>query len=312
MRQAAIIGGGLIGRSWAIVFARAGWQVNLYDPDPQIRDTVHDRMGTSLAQLQAHNLIGDPADILQRITSFSDPGFCVEGVEIVQENGPEKIDIKQAIFAELDAAADPETIIASSSSYIPVSKVAETVEHRERCLVGHPVNPPHLAPVVEICGAPWTSDESLSKARSIYTAVGQSPVTVNSEINGFVLNRLQAAVMSEAFRLVGDGIVSPDDLDTTIRDGLGLRWSFIGPFETIELNAPEGIADYCKRYGASMASLAEDPAKENVWEDENVQKVLAACGIRPDKDALLKKSQWRDDRLTALQAHKKSQPEAPS
>jgi 3-hydroxyacyl-CoA dehydrogenase len=132
---------------------------------------------------------------------------------------------------------------------------------------------------------------------------------VNREVEGFVLNRLQGALLAEAFRLVGEGVVSPHDLDKTLKDGLGLRWSFIGPFETIELNAPGGIADYCNRYTGFYRSLSADPAKPEVWNEDNVGRILEAWGGTPSADTLAYRSIWRDKRLAALKAHKKSQPE---
>ena len=159
----------------------------------------------------------------------------------MQENGPETAAAKRAIFADLDGAAPPAAILASSTSFIPASQFSEGLPGRARCLVGHPVNPPHLVPVVELCGAPWTAPETIARARTLYESARQAPITVNREIFGFVLNRLQGVLLAEAFRLVGEGVVSPQDLDVTLKDGLGLRWSFMGPFETIELNAPGGI-----------------------------------------------------------------------
>lgn len=181
---------------------------------------------------------------------------------------------------------------------------------RARCLIGHPVNPPHLVPVVEVCGAPWTSPEAVTRARDIYHGVGQVPVTVNREIEGFVLNRLQAVVLTEALRLVADGVISPQDLDHTMKDGLGLRWSFMGPFETIELNAPGGIADYAERYGPTFARIAADVPDAGVWTPAKIASLVAAWG-KPDAASLKAKIDWRDKTLAALMAHKQSQEKPP-
>src|SRR5207253_9790700 len=144
----------------------------------------------------------------------------------------------------------------SSTSGIVASRFTEELAGRHRCLVAHPVNPPHLVPLVELVASPWTASAIVTQAKAIYESVGQVPIIVKREIEGFILNRLQAVLLSEAFRLVSDGYVTPQDLDKTLKHGLGLRWSFMGPFETIELNAPEGIADYCRRYGASLSALS--------------------------------------------------------
>jgi 3-hydroxyacyl-CoA dehydrogenase len=173
--------------------------------------------------------------------------------------------------------------------------------------VAHPVNPPHLVPLVELCGAPWTDPQVVARARAIYEAVGQVPINVNREIEGFVLNRLQGALLAEAFRLVGEGVVSPQDCDRTVKDGLGLRWSFLGPFGTIELNAPGGIPDYCERYTGFYRRLSADPASPEVWDKANTERIVAAWGATPAPDKHAAKSRWRDRRLAALRAHKASQ-----
>src|SRR5262249_20259952 len=158
--------------------------------------------------------------------------------------------------AELDRLAAPDAILASSTSTIVASRFTEKLKGRSRCLVAHPVNPPHLVPLVELVGAPWTSPKVIAKAKALYQAVGQVAIVVKKEVDGFILNRLQAVLLAEAFRLVEGGYVTPQDLDKTLKDGLGLRWSFMGPFETIELNAPGGIPDYCGRYGGPLSALA--------------------------------------------------------
>ena len=186
----------------------------------------------------------------------------MQGTELVIESGPERVEVKIDLFARLDAAAPAGAILASSSSAIVASRFTEKLKGRHRCLVAHPVNPPHVVPIVELSGAPWTSPETVERARAIYGSVGQVPIVVKKEIDGFILNRMQAVLLSEAMRLVGEGYVSAEDLDKTIRDGLGLRWSFMGPFETIELNAPGGIPDYCARFGAcSRARLQAGDAR---------------------------------------------------
>jgi 3-hydroxyacyl-CoA dehydrogenase len=165
-------------------------------------------------------------------------------------------------------------------------------------------------PVVEICGAPWTSKDAIEQARSVYESIGQTPVTVNREIEGFVLNRLQSVVLAEALRLVAEGVVSPQDLDHTMKDGLGLRWAFMGPLETIELNAPDGMADYLRRYGSAFGRIASTPADPTVWEQPNVERLVAAWG-KPGREALKEKMDWRDATLAALVAHKKTNARPP-
>ncbi len=221
MPTVAIVGAGLIGRSWAVVFARSGFAVRLTDIHHAALDAAPGHIAEALRQLETHGLVADIPAILARIRTCPTLAEAVEGVDLVQENGPETVEAKRALFAELDALCGPDTILASSTSAIVASLFTEGLAGRARCLVGHPVNPPHLVPVVELCGAPWTDPAVIERARALYEAAGQAPVTVNREVEGFVLNRLQGALLSEAFRLVAEGVVSPADLDRTVAEGLG-------------------------------------------------------------------------------------------
>jgi 3-hydroxyacyl-CoA dehydrogenase len=232
---------------------------------------------------------------------------CVAGVDFVQESGPETIDAKLAIWQRLDAAAAPETILVSSSSAIVASRFTEHLKGRHRCLIAHPVNPPHVVPIVELSPAPWTDAAVVKKARAIYESIGQVPMELKKEIDGFILNRMQAVLLSEAFRLVSEGYCTAEDLDKTIAHGLGLRWSFMGPFETIEMNAPGGIPDYCARFSKTMSGLASRPYSGDQFEPENVARIMESWGRTPSADEIARKSRWRDERLAALVAHKKSQ-----
>lgn len=306
-RQVAIVGAGLIGRAWAAIFARAGWNVRLTDPhEPTLKGAI-DLIRNELRALARHGLADDPDGAAARLSVAPSLEAAVDGVEFVQENGPELVEQKKTIFAELDRLAPPTAVLASSTSAITASRFTEALAGRGRCLVGHPVNPPHLVPLVELCGAPWTSPETIDRARQIYREIGQVPVTVKREINGFVLNRLQGALLAEAFRLVGEGYISAEDLDHTVKDGLGLRWSFLGPFETIELNAPGGIADYCARYTGFYKELASTSAGPEVYQSPNADRVIAAWPHQPSPERIAKLTARRNERLAALAAHKRAQ-----
>ena len=247
--------------------------------------------------------------------NFYDPTMKGLDWKGMTEQAKQKIDsaqsvaeMKRAIFAELDRVAPPGAILASSTSTIVASLFTEELNGRHRCLVAHPVNPPHLVPLVELVGAPWTAPQTVADAQAIYAAAGQVPIVVRREIEGFILNRLQAVLLSEAFRLVESGYVTPQDLDKTLKDGLGLRWSFMGPFETIELNAPGGIPDYCARYGPSLARLsAANPA---IYAGDGLARLLALWGEAPRTDEVAARMRWRDRRLAALKAHKRGEPAA--
>lgn len=306
--KAAIVGAGLIGRSWAMVFARAGWNVALFDPADGVAARAVELIAPALDEQAEYGLVKDARAALNRIAAISSLADALDGATLVQECGPEKVEIKQAVFAGLDRLAAPETILASSTSAIVASRFTEALPGRARCLVGHPVNPPHLVPLVELCPAPWTDPEIVTRAREIYAAVGQVPVLVRREMEGFVLNRLQGALLSEAMRLVGEGVISPEDCDHAVKDGLGLRWSFLGPFETIALNAPGGIADYCARYAGFYRSLAGQAPAPDVWNAANVARVVAACGAPVSSAEHAAREVARDRRLAALRRHKADQP----
>ena len=305
-KRIAVIGSGLIGRAWAMVFAGAGCRVALHDSAAGVAEQARELVAEGLRELAAHGLIADVETSVAHVRVATDLADALDGAQFVQENTPETVEAKRAIFAELDRLAAPDAILASSTSTIVASLFTEPLEGRHRCLVAHPVNPPHLVPLVELVGAPWTAPETIAAAKAFYEAVGQVPIVVRKEIEGFILNRLQAVLLSEAFRLVESGHVTPQDLDKTLKDGLGLRWSFMGPFATIELNAPGGIPDYCARYGPSLARLsAADPA---IYAGEKLAGLIELWGRAPTPDQVAARMRWRDRRLAALKAHKRVQP----
>jgi len=282
--RVAIVGAGLIGRSWAIVFAGGGCDVALYDSVPGVAEQARALVAEGLAELAAHGLVADATAAMARVRTAASLADALEGAAFVQESTPETLAAKREIFAQLDRLAAPAAILASSTSTIMASGFTENLAGRHRCLVAHPVNPPHLVPLVELVGAPWTAPAIVAKAKAVYQAVGQVPIVVKREIEGFILNRLQAVLLSEAFRLVEHGYVTLQDLDHTLKNGLGLRWSFLGPFETIELNAPGGILDYCRRYGPSLARLSD--AEPDIYRTPNIELILMQWAAQPGPDAI--------------------------
>jgi L-gulonate 3-dehydrogenase len=300
-----IVGAGLIGRAWAIVFARAGHRVMLYDVDASALERSNGALDASLCDLRSAGLLAEaPAVVRARIACATTLVEAVGGAGYVQENIGEDPAAKRALFAELDCIASPDTVLASSTSTIPASQWSADLAGRARCLVAHPVNPPHLVPLVELSPAPWTAPDVVARARALLEAAGQVPIVVRKEIQGFLLNRLQGALLAEAFRLYADGYASIEDLDKTVRDGLGLRWSFMGPFETIDLNAPGGIADYCARYGDVYWEMARQEAPGR-WNDALVQRVEAERRRQLPASNLGARAAWRDRRLMELIAHKR-------
>ena len=228
----------------------------------------------------------------------------MKDADYVQENTAERVDVKRAVYADMDAAAQPDCILASSTSTIPTSVFSEELKGRHRCIVAHPVNPPHVVPVVELSPAPWTAPEVVTRTAALLEKVGQVPIVVKKEVQGFILNRLQAALLNEAWRLVKEDYVSVDDLDKCLKDGLGLRWSFMGPFETIDLNAPGGVPDYAARYGAALYETMKDVRSEP-WDDKLIAKINAERRKVLPQDKHGEREAWRDRRLMALMAHKR-------
>lgn len=307
MAKIAIIGSGLIGRAWAISFARAGHEIRLYDQVAGAAETAIAFARDMAAPLEAEGLLeGQSAgQLVARIAPAASLQQALDGVVHVQENTPEDLAVKQKVFAELDALAAPETVLASSTSAILPSKFTATLKGRARCLVMHPINPPYLIPAVEIVPAPWTDPAAVEKTRQLAVASGQAPIVMKRELDGFVMNRMQGALLEEAFRLVADGYASVEDVDVGIREGLALRWSFMGPFETIDLNAPSGVKDYCERYQQIYARLFPSMQRRVDWSGDVMRTVEQERRAKLPAADLTKRHQWRDRRLMALTAHKR-------
>ncbi len=308
-RHVAIVGAGFIGRAWAIVFARAGFSVAVYDAVDTALAQCQRLLLENINDLAEHGLISEaPATVLARIRTETTLPAALQGACLVQECAYETLEIKRAVFAELDRHAAPDTILASSTSWLKASEFSEGLAGRARVLVAHPVNPPYLIPLVELAPAPWTDAAVLASAKTIYQEAGQVPVVLHKEITGFLLNRIQAAVLNEALNLYADGFASMEDMDLVLKNGLGMRWSFMGPFETIDLNAPQGLMDYAERYGSTFREVAADQAT-NPWNRDTMAQLHAQRReVLPTGD-IQARARWRDRRLMALIAHQRSQPQ---
>jgi L-gulonate 3-dehydrogenase len=306
MSRIAVVGCGVVGSSWSLVFARAGFEVAVYDQSPAaVQDTLR-FVRSALADLAAQGLFTDDIDTAcARLKPAASLEEALAGVDYVQESAPERVEIKRALYTQLDAIAAPGTILASSTSGLPASSFTEHLQHRARCLVVHPINPPHLIPLVELVPAPWTDASVLERAAKVMDAVGQSPIRLSREINGFVVNRLQSALLGEAFRLVEDGLCSAADVDKAVSDGLGLRWFFMGPFETIDLNAQNGVAEYCKNLGPMYYGLAKEQADPREWGPQLVKTVEDERRLTTAAAGLPARRSWRDRCLAAFVAAKR-------
>jgi 3-hydroxyacyl-CoA dehydrogenase len=305
--KTAILGSGLIGRSWAMVFARGGHEVVLWDQDEAQVAKALTHIAATLPLMAAEGLIEEAGAVQARIRAAQSLGKALEGTGFVQENIVERAEPKQQLFAEVERLAARDAILSSSTSAIMPSIIFGGLQTRERCLVSHPLNPPHLAPIVELCGAEFTLPSVIVRARDFMAGCAMSPITVKREIEGFILNRLQLAVLNEAFRLIAEDYVSAEDLDKTIKDGLALRWSFMGPIETIDLNAPQGVADYLERYGPTIRRVGDSQSAAAPWPQSIGTTLDAARRADVPREKLGEATQWRDRRLMALAAHKRAQ-----
>jgi 3-hydroxyacyl-CoA dehydrogenase len=305
MERIALVGGGLIGQAWAIVFGRAGCAVTLYDAEAAALKQARTAIAARLADLAGFALVDDPHAILGRIGYATGLAEALDGAGYVQESTPERVEVKREVYAELDRLAPPEAILASSTSGIPASSFTAHIPGRQRCLVAHPINPPFVTPLVELCPAPWTDPAVVDRTHDLMTRVGQAPIRLNKEVQGFVANRMQAALIGAALRMVQDGVASAADIDIAIKDGIGLRWSFMGPFETIDLNAPGGIADYLRRYGPLYQAIEGEHGPLDWTDDGLLRQVDQERRAVLPAERLPERSAWRDRRLMALAAQKR-------
>jgi L-gulonate 3-dehydrogenase len=305
MSKIALVGLGLVGRAWAISFARAGHDVALFDEKAEAADEALRFADEVLPELAANGLLPDPpAAVRARISRAATLEDALEGASHVQESTPEDVSVKRHVFSRLDALAPADAVLASSTSAILPSRFTEALRGRGRALVVHPINPPYLIPAVEVVPAPWTDAAVVARTAALMRSAGHAPIVMKREIDGFVMNRMQGALLEEAFRLVADGYASIEDIDIGIRDGLALRWSFIGPFETIDLNAPGGVRDYADRYQRIYEEIFASTRWRADWSGPVMDAIEAERRKRLPADRLASRQVWRDRRLMALAAHK--------
>jgi L-gulonate 3-dehydrogenase len=305
----AIIGSGFIGRAWAISFARAGARVRLWDQAVAQTAGALAYIGGVLEDLARNDLLSgkSPASVLSLISVASSMAEALAEATYVQENTPEVLATKIKVFEALDGAARADAILASSTSALLPSRFTEHLKGRSRCVVVHPINPPYLIPAAEIVPSPWTSPDTVERARRFLVTAGHAPLVMKRELDGFIMNRMQGALLEEAFRLVADGYASIEDIDIGIRDGLALRWSFMGPFETMDLNAPGGVRDYAERYQGIYENLFNQMQRRVDWTGEVMKTVEAERRTLLPTEHLQRRQVWRDKRLMALLAHKRGQ-----
>ena len=238
IRRVAIIGTGVIGASWTALFLAKGIDVAATDVAPGAEARLNEFLAAAKPQLES---LGGLADRPGQLSFHADLADALKGVDLVQENGPERLDFKRTLYEQLDALLDADVIIASSSSGLTMSAIQTACKrHPERCVIGHPFNPPHLIPLVELVGGKLTSEGTIDRLAQFYTSLGKRTIRLNKEVPGHVANRLQAALWREVVHLVSEGVVSVADADTAVCWGPGLRWGVMGPTLLFHLGGGQG------------------------------------------------------------------------
>jgi L-gulonate 3-dehydrogenase len=300
--RVACIGAGTVGHAWAVVFARAGYEVALFDAKPgEVRGHALGSVRRTLQVLADGGMLSEPIEaVAARVHDAASVAAAVSGAIYVQESVREDVAVKRQVFAEIAAAAAPEAILASSTSAIKGSEFLVDIPHPERALVAHPVNPPSFIPLVELCGSGKTSPATIEAAHRLLNEAGMKPIVLNKEIDGFILNRLQYTLVAEALHLVGEGYCSAEDIDRVMTEGLALRWAFIGPFAVAHLNAVDGFQGFVQRLGPMMRRMGEDARTDYAWTNQQIQAIHDELSVTQPVARIAELQQDRDRRIVAL------------
>lgn len=257
IRKITIVSTGVIGAGWAVHFLARGYDVVATDPAVGAEERLHEFIDRNWPIVEKLGLAPDAST--SRLTFTSDLADAVKDADFIQESGPERLDIKHALIAAIEAAAPTDTIIASSSSGLAVSDIQQGARHPERIVLGHPFNPPHLIPLVEVAGGALTDTQAVDASIAFYAKTGKKPIRINKEVKGHIANRLQVALWREAISLVENGIASVADIDTAISHGPGLRWSLLGPFLNLHASGGSGgVTHVLKHLGPAQREWARD------------------------------------------------------
>ncbi|MGL2992141.1 3-hydroxyacyl-CoA dehydrogenase NAD-binding domain-containing protein [Acinetobacter nosocomialis] len=262
IKTIGVVGVGVIGASWTALFLYKGFKVKVYDPYPIDEQLFKKRLQANLKDLSDLDLQTQPSrhlqDVLSNLELYNNLKDAVTDVDFIQENAPERLDIKQKLYQDITSYCPDKTLIASSSSGLKVSDFQKEATHPERIFLGHPFNPPHLLPLVEIVGGKLTDPQILKKASEFYQSLGKHPIILNKEVKDHVANRLQAALWREAFSLVKEGVCSAKDVDIAITSGPGLRWALFGPYINMELANQKGFKEAIHHLGPPMTEWWND------------------------------------------------------
>lgn len=278
IKKVASIGGGVIGSSWTLLFAMRGLEVTQYDINDEQIDNCKSNIARNIASLIEFGAIkeADADAINSRISYTTSIAEAVKGALFIQENGPERLPIKQSILAEIEAAADPEALYASSSSGLLISDVTANAVHPERCVGGHPYNPPHLIPLVEITYSEKTDKANVQLAKDFYQSIGKEAVVLNKECPGYIANRLQLAVYREMIDLVMRGVCTAEDADKSLVYGPGIRWAIFGHNMIMQLGNPGGLKGMMAMLGSGGDAWLADMADWKHMPNEEYGEIAQA------------------------------------
>nr|XP_055070700.1 lambda-crystallin homolog [Misgurnus anguillicaudatus]XP_055070701.1 lambda-crystallin homolog [Misgurnus anguillicaudatus] len=305
-----VVGSGLIGRSWAMVFLSGGYKVKIYDNKPGQASGAITEIRKQLEELQQSKMLRgnlSAAEQTSLLSSHDDLQQALQDAFFVQECVFEDLEAKQTVFQEVESLVKESVILSSSTSCLMPSNVFSRVQNRTRCIISHPVNPPYYVRLVELVPHPETLPAVMDVAFSLMTDVGQAPVRLRKEIDGFALNRVQYAIIAESWRLVQEGVISVKDIDLVMSEGLGMRYAFIGPIETMHLNAPEGMEDYLQRYSEGIKRVLKSFGPVPEFSGDAAARITEEiCELIPaDQEHLTARRERRDQLLMGLAKLKK-------
>ncbi|XP_029112460.1 lambda-crystallin homolog isoform X2 [Scleropages formosus] len=291
-----------------MVFLSAGYKVKLYDSQPgQAARAIRD-MRRKLEELQQNQMLRGDLNVeeqLALLSSYDDLSEALKGTFFVQECVFEELEAKQSVFHVVENCVGEDVILSSSTSCLLPSNVFSRVQNKKRCIVSHPVNPPYYVRLVELVPHPETLPAVMEQTYALMTEVGQTPVRLTKEIDGFALNRVQYAIIAESWRLVKDGIISVEDIDLVMSEGLGMRYAFIGPMETMHLNAPDGLEDYLSRYKDGMQRVLSSFGPVPEFSGNEAKVINQEMCNFISKDQLSSRRARRDQLLMGLAKLKK-------
>jgi L-gulonate 3-dehydrogenase len=301
--KTACIGCGVIGASWAAAFVKAGHTVRLFDPAQSALNQALAEINVVIKGATGGDAKPGQGTAIGRVFVAASIEEAVRDADYVQESIVEDVDVKRRLFKQLDEFAPSSAVLASSTSEIQPSRFLEDLAGRDRCLVAHPISPPHLIPLVELCGSPWTTGMVIERAAAFLRGIGSEPIILRREIPGFILNRLQMALIREAMGLIDTGICSAADVDKVVRLGLGRRWAILGPFEAGHLNSRLGYSDYIMKFRDSMSSLFRALSVQNDIDLRLINRIDQELRLRVPLSKISEQQTQRDIRLSKLGEH---------